>query len=199
MSNGDPFNFLDDTPTATDTAPTTKRKRSKPANFSDTFGNLMDRHGFHYGLVERTVQGSRWNPETQTREVMAAASKRDLFGFADYVALHRDLPGTTYVQVCRVSDMTTRLKSACTHDASELPGRKGKKPQTNENRVAVLTDLLLAGNRFWIVGFEKGDPKHGQRADRWYSTVVDVTLDVLRMVQSGERVTVAKLPKVVLS
>ena len=193
----DPFgDSLRATPTdyegAPETAPKAK-KRAKPANFTDATNRLFERRGFHVGPVEQTVMHTKWNRD-ESRSELYGSSKRDLFGFADFVVVHRDLPGTTYVQVCRKGDMSTRIRSACTHDAAELAANKrtGKKPVQNANRVAVLTDLLLAGNRFWVLGFEKV-------GNRWQPTIVDVNLDVIRLLQSGARPVVSKLPAVVLA
>lgn len=166
------------------------RKKARPANFSDCTNRLFARHNWCLGLVERTITHTAF--EEGQRQIRGS-TKQDLWGFGDYLACHRDHPGAVLVQVCKKGHIATRVRSACTEDASELGDnrRKGKKPVQNLNRVSTLITWLLAGNQFWVCGFEK-------LKGRWEPTICNITLDVIRTIQAGGRPVVAKLPKITL-
>ena len=167
-----------------------KAKRTKPANYSEPVTRLFERAGYHVALVERAIAQTRWNKD-EGRAELTGTSKRDLWGFGDYLAVSRAGYGAVIVQVCAQAHITNRVRSACSNDAADLADNKrtGKKPVINANRVSVLTDWLLAGNRFLVIGFAK-------EKGRWVPTIVEVSLDVVRRVQDGERISVAKLPTI---
>ena len=67
--------------------------------------------------------------------------RRDLFGIADITALHPELIGTTYVQVCSAADLAKHFT-----DAVGKFLKLGK-----DDWVAPLPTLLKTGNRFWLL------------------------------------------------
>lgn len=185
--------FADDSPIEMPEEAKSKT-RKKPRDLNTPFTTRFEKEGWTVGLVERVVPSRKFDPNLRVMVESGAATKVDLFGFADWVGFCRWLKGTTYLQVCVKGDICNRLKKATTEDASKLKSvvrdRAGKTTRKipNQNRVAVLTDLLLAGNRFWIVGLEKGI-KH------WELTICDINLEVIQRIQRGEKMTVANLPK----
>lgn len=145
-----------------------KAKR-KVRNFHVQTREFFTRRGFHYQRVESYNQHS--------------GKKSDLWGFGDALTFSPALRGSVIVQVTGRSGIGAHIRAAVTNDSGD---------RYNANRGVVLVNWLLAGNRFWVIGWEKP-------GRLWVPTIIDVNLKVVEQVQKGERLVIAGLPRVELA
>lgn len=112
---------------------TEKKKRAKPVTTTSRSRTWLEKQGFIVALVERTM----WFPQ-RINGIPTGRNipmKFDCFGFADLVAVHPDIPGTSYIQT------TSRDHQA-------------ERRQKVIDAVAVPT-ILKAGNDVYVHGWGK--------------------------------------------
>ncbi|UOF77613.1 hypothetical protein [Caudoviricetes sp.] len=136
--------------------------------------DFFEKRGYQYAQCAKWEADRMFNAETKRREIVRLRSV-DLFGFMDAIAFRRDLSGVVAIQTTSRANMSNRIRSAITNEKAN--------DKKNPNRGVALVHWLLAGNRFFVVGWEK--PRR-----LWEVRIFEVTLDTVERVQRGERLKV---------
>lgn len=146
------------------------------------FKRDFERLGWQIGKVEQNKPNGT-----------GGSTRHDLWGFADYLMAHRSHKGAVLVQLCARTGVSVHLGKACSDEPLAKP-RTGKDGQPTLfsplTPVSLLTTWILAGNRFWIVAYEK------DARGNWTPTVFDITLAVVRATLAGKKPTITLLPRV---
>lgn len=152
-----------------------KKRGGKNVDLNPHTANFFAKRGFCHDRVDRYERRMRFD-QSLGRVVDEGGYYRDLFGFMDSVAFRRDIKGVYAIQTTSKQGLSAHIRSAITNQ------KEGD--SRNPNRGFSLVHWLLAGNRFFVFGWEK--PRH-----RWEVCVVEVTLEVVEAVQKGERLKLA--------
>lgn len=152
-------------------------KKRKANSFEPKTDEYMARRGYMCAKCSKWVIDYFYDKETRSRVPVRTRSE-DLFGFMDQIAFKRGELGAIAIQTTSVDNMGGRIRSAITN---------AKKGDTkNPNRGVALVHWLMAGNRFLVIGWHKP-------GRLWECQIIEVTLKVVELVQSGGRLNLIDL------
>lgn len=121
------------------------------------------KQGWHAGVTEK------WNPYAgPMRDGKPVGIRQDLFGFVDLVLIAPEHQGTTFVQVSSVGGLSARIKKVLEDDRMRL----------------VASDMLLAHNRLWFMGWRKVG-RFWQPTIREASVIEQAPIRIINVMRDG--------------